>query len=62
MIDLVDIKVSTSSIGIIGIRGIVDSGTSFLVGDATIINAINSLLPEVKEDCSNMDSLPSIDI
>lgn len=39
---------------------IVDSGTSVLTGPSSKINAIASKIGEVKQDCSNLDSLPTI--
>lgn len=42
------------------IRGIVDSGTSLLVGKNNIIDQITSNLPAVKSDCSNIDDLPDV--
>ena len=44
-------------------KAIIDSGTSLLVGDSKIIDSLNSLIgASVKEDCSNLDSLPAVSI
>jgi len=54
-------KVGDTVVETSGARGIVDSGTSLLVGPPDIINKI---LPsvQVKEDCSNMESLKDLEI
>lgn len=54
------IAVGTNTINISGIRGIVDSGTSLLVGDSALVNEINKYIGTVKQDCSNLNSLPTV--
>ena len=56
------ISVGTNTINISGIRGIVDSGTSLLVGDSALVNDINKFIGTVKQDCSNLNSLPTVTI
>jgi len=61
MVGLGQMKVGDTVVETSGARGIVDSGTSLLVGPPDIINRI---LPhvQVKEDCSNMESLKDLEI
>jgi len=56
------ITVGSKAITITGIRGIVDSGTSLLVGDTALVNQINSYIGTVKQDCSNLNSLPTVTV
>lgn len=56
------IAVGSTNIAVTGIKGIVDSGTSLLVGDKTIINAINKIIGTVSQDCSNLSKLPTVTI
>merc|ERR1712093_656785 len=61
MVGLGQMKVGDTVVQTGGARGIVDSGTSLLVGPPQIINKI---LPhvQVQEDCSNMDTLKPLEI
>lgn len=61
MIAVDKISVAGTAIPFKGVRGIVDSGTSILVGDSVIVAQIEELLPLVEEDCSNYAALPNID-
>lgn len=56
------ITVGTKAVAISGIKGIVDSGTSLLVGDTALVNDINKLIGTVNKDCSNLNSLPTVNI
>lgn len=56
------ISVGTNTINISGIKGIVDSGTSLLVGDNALVTEINKYIGTVKQDCSNLKSLPTVTI
>ena len=60
MIQIDSIYVGSSKVGASNIRGIVDSGTSTLAGAENLIEEINSILGEVKDDCSNLNTLPSV--
>ena len=62
MIALDSIKVNQKDIGMTNLKGIVDSGTSLLVGDTPIVKAINEMIGTVKSDCSNVNSLPNVEI
>ena len=62
MIALDEVHVNNSPLGMGGIRGIVDSGTSLLVGDSPLIEKINEMIGEVKSSCENLEELPEIDI
>merc|ERR1711977_15489 len=61
MVGLGQMKVGDTVVQTGGARGIVDSGTSLLVGPPQIINKI---LPhvQVQEDCSNLDTLKPLEI
>jgi hypothetical protein len=55
-----DLTVDGQSMGFSGIQGVVDSGTSLIVGDATYISPVLNQIGNVASDCSNLDSLPNI--
>jgi len=61
MVDMGTMKVGDEVIPTNGARGIVDSGTSLLVGPPEIISKV---LPHVRveSDCSNMDQLKTLEI
>lgn len=42
--------------------GIVDTGTSLIVGDSSVINPITAKIGEVKSDCSNLSTLPDVTV
>jgi len=54
--------VGGKSVTITGIKAIVDSGTSVLVADSNIAKQILAQIPAVNEDCSNINSLPTVNI
>jgi cathepsin D len=54
------ITVGTKRINIPGIRGIVDSGTSLLVGSLVLVEEIKGQIGTVNSNCSNIDSLPNV--
>ncbi|OMJ70243.1 hypothetical protein SteCoe_31827 [Stentor coeruleus] len=56
------ITVGTKAVTISNIKGIVDSGTSLLVGDTALVDEINKFIGTVKKDCSNLSSLPTVTI
>ena len=56
------IKVGNTAIAITGIRGIVDSGTSLLVGDTKLVAEINKLIGSVSQTCANINSLPTVTV
>jgi cathepsin D len=41
--------------------GVIDSGTSLIIGSFDLINPILKQIGTVNEDCSNIDELPNID-
>jgi cathepsin D len=51
------ISIGSTKVSATGIKGIVDTGTSLLVGDKTLINEINALVGTVAKNCSNLSSL-----
>ena len=56
------IQAGSTKINVSGIKGIVDSGTSLLVGDSSIVNPINAVIGKVSQDCSNLSKLPTVSI
>lgn len=56
------ITVGTKRINIPGIRGIVDSGTSLLVGSLVLVEEIKAQIGTVNSNCTGIDSLPSVTI
>ncbi|CAG9315218.1 unnamed protein product [Blepharisma stoltei] len=44
------------------LKAIVDTGTTLLMGDSKIVNQVVSMIPAVAEDCSNLSSLPTVNI
>lgn len=44
------------------IKGVIDSGTSLIIGAPVIIDPIIEAVGEVETDCSNKDSLPNVSI
>jgi len=64
LISASDIKVggkSTGSCGwLVGCESVVDTGTSVLAGPPSSVNKIIAQIGTVKEDCSNVKSLPTI--
>jgi hypothetical protein len=62
MVELGEMRVGDTTVRTsVGARGIVDSGTSLLVGPPEIIKKI---MPQMKvnEDCSNMDQLETLEV
>lgn len=59
-----DLKVNGESVGgKIGageIYGVIDSGTSLIVGNFDLINPILLKIGKIKSDCSNLDELPEL--
>ena len=43
------------------VKGVIDSGTSLIVGNFDLINPLLHMIGEVKSDCSNIDDLPDIE-
>lgn len=52
---------SINGVSLSGLKGVIDSGTSLIVGPQELVNEITKNL-SVKEDCSNLSSLPTIDV
>lgn len=52
---------SINGVSTAGYKGVIDSGTSLLVGPTHLVNAMTKGLT-VAEDCSNLASLPTIDV
>ena len=61
-IQIDQIQAGSTIINISGIKGIVDTGTSVLLGDRPLISQINSVVGTVNQDCSNLSSLPNVTI
>jgi len=58
-----DIKVGSDSIGcnwLTGCELVVDTGTSVIAGPPAAIKKLTDKIGEVKEDCSNVDKLPTV--
>lgn len=49
------------AIGEGNVKGVIDSGTSLIIGSFDLINPILHLIGNVEQDCSNIDELPTID-
>lgn len=60
MIAIDGIKVGDEKITVSNAKGVVDSGTSLLVGDNTIVSQITPKLGTVASDCSNINDLPDL--
>ncbi len=58
---LIDGKSVGGPIATGGVKGVIDSGTSLIIGNFDIINPILKQIGQVEEDCSNIDDLPNID-
>lgn len=56
------IVTGTTPVTVTGMKGIVDSGTSLLVGSKKIVDEINKVIGTVNQDCSNIASLPTVTI
>ena len=56
------IVVGTTAVTGTSLKGIVDSGTSLLVGSNTIVKQINKVIGTVSQDCSNLAKLPTVTI
>jgi cathepsin D len=60
-----DMKIGGESVGgDIGkgiVKGVIDSGTSLIVGNFDLILPMLHMIGRVESDCSNLDSLPDID-
>lgn len=61
-ISINSILVGTTKINASGIKGIVDSGTSLLVGSLILVEEIKKQIGTVNSNCSNINSLPSVTI
>lgn len=55
-LDNLNVKGKSIKVG----KGIIDSGTSLIVGPASIIDEVRILIGVVKSDCSNLSSLPNV--
>jgi cathepsin D len=62
LINVGGFSVNGESLGVTNAKGIVDSGTSLLVGDKNLVDKINAKIGTVSQDCSNIDSLPDVTI
>jgi len=62
MISLDSISVAGTVIPFLGLSGIVDTGTSLMVGSHEIIDYIKLKVGHVAEDCSNINSLPIVTV
>jgi len=64
MISASDIKIGGKSSGacgwLLGCQSVVDTGTSFITGPVSAMNKIIAQVGDVKEDCSNVKSLPTV--
>lgn len=59
-IALSGVSVGTNSIALTNMRGVIDSGTSVLVGDRVMIDLISEKIGAIKSDCANLNSLPIV--
>lgn len=62
LIDIDGIDIDSEEIDIKDLKGIVDTGTSALVGDKALIKSILKNIPDIRPDCANLDKLPNVDI
>lgn len=46
--------------GFSGVKGVVDTGTSLIVGDSQYITPVLNQIGSVSSDCSNVSQLPNI--
>jgi len=58
-LNLVSIKTPSGSVSAAGYKGVIDSGTSLLVGPKNLIDQITKGIT-VESNCSNLSSLPTI--
>ncbi|CAG9328599.1 unnamed protein product [Blepharisma stoltei] len=61
-ISIDSISVNGVKIAATGIQGIVDSGTTALVGDKKIVDLINAKIPTVSQTCANLSKLPVVTV
>jgi cathepsin D len=59
-IDLDDMTVDGTSLGFSGAQGVVDSGTSLIVGASKFITPLLNKIGKVASDCSSLSSHPNI--
>jgi cathepsin D len=60
LINLDNIQAGSQTLQLTGVKAILDTGTSLLVGDTPVINAINAVVGSVSSDCTGIDSLPNV--
>lgn len=61
-INIDSISIGSTKVAATAIKGIVDTGTSLLVGDSKLVDKINALVGTVASDCSNLSSLKNATI
>mmetsp|Transcript_14199 Transcript_14199/g.26787 ORF Transcript_14199/g.26787 Transcript_14199/m.26787 type:complete len:370 (+) Transcript_14199:59-1168(+) len=61
-INIDSIAIGSTKVSATGIKGIVDTGTSLLVGDSKLVDKINALVGTVASDCSNLSQLKNANI
>mmetsp|Transcript_29376 Transcript_29376/g.29106 ORF Transcript_29376/g.29106 Transcript_29376/m.29106 type:complete len:372 (-) Transcript_29376:27-1142(-) len=54
------ITVGSNTIDLTGIHGVVDTGTSILIGDRVLIDLISEKVGVVKTDCKDLNTLPIV--
>ena len=60
LINLDNIQAGSTTLALTSVKAILDTGTSVLVGDTPVINAINAVVGSVASDCSNVADLPDV--
>lgn len=58
---LIGNKSVEGAIGAGKVKGVIDSGTSLIIGSFDMINPLLHMIGEVAQNCSNIDDLPTID-
>lgn len=60
LINLDGITAGSTPLALTGVKAILDTGTSVLVGDTPVITAINAVVGNVYSNCTNVDKLPNV--
>ena len=60
LINLDGIKAGGNTLDLTGVKAILDTGTSLLVGDTPVVDAITKVVGTVESNCSNVAGLPDV--